>query len=221
MNRKQDNLEKFFSKYQIRELNHSEQVTVLKLCELQRHAMLIFTSCGWFFDEISGIETVQVLMYAARALQLIQQLASRDLHQEFTQILAQAPSNLARFENGQQVYQKLVAPSVLDLLRVGANYALSSIFEKYPEHTALYSYRIDSHIYERIKLGRQKMAIGRCSLTSTITLEKTGLKFAVLHLGDHNLIGGIHHNGQEQPFEPIHKHIKETFLRSDIPRPCP
>ena len=217
LDRSEDNVAKFMESHQSRQLAPEERVTLLKLCELQRHAMLIFTSCGWFFDDISGIESVQILMYAARALQLIQELTGQKLTEEFKEILSQAPSNKDAYQNGSRVYEQLVEPAILDLLRVGANYALSSIFEKYPEQTLLYCYQIKSHIYEKIKMGRQKLAIGRCSLTSTITGERTGLKFAVLHLGDHNLIGGIHHNGQEPSFDPIHRHIKESFLKSDIP----
>ena len=50
------------------ELSDEDRVRACKLLELQRHAMLMYTSCGWFFDEISGIETVQVIQYAGRAI---------------------------------------------------------------------------------------------------------------------------------------------------------
>ncbi len=73
----------YFAAQAIRELSTEEQITVLKLMEMQRHAMLMYTSCGWFFDELSGIETVQVIQYAARVIQLANELFQRDLEPEF------------------------------------------------------------------------------------------------------------------------------------------
>ena len=87
---------KFFAQHAVRELNEAEQTTVLRLLEMQRHAMLMFTSCGWFFDEISGLETVQVIQYAARALQLAHALAPEDLEPGFLAILEQAKSNIPK-----------------------------------------------------------------------------------------------------------------------------
>ncbi|MGM0366172.1 MAG: DUF3536 domain-containing protein [Actinomycetota bacterium] len=217
LDRSRENVEGFLKENSTKELDSQEQVTVLKLLEMQRHAMLIFTSCGWFFDEISRIETVQVLMYAARVMQLVKELTGQDHQEEFIGMLEEAPSNIKEYKNGAGVYRKLVLPAVLDLFRVGVNYAVSSMFEKYPEHTRMYSYQVKSHIYDRTKMGRQTLAVGRSTLLSDITWESSTLKFAVLHLGDHNLIGGIHQNGQGS-FEDIHKQIKETFTRSDIPQ---
>ncbi len=70
LDRSPENIASFFARHAPRDLNEDEQHAALRLLEMQRHAMLMFTSCGWFFDEISGIETVQVIQYAARAIQL-------------------------------------------------------------------------------------------------------------------------------------------------------
>ncbi len=217
LDRSRDHVETYIDRHSLKELDNKQKATVLKLLEMQRHAMLIFTSCGWFFDEISGIETVQVLMYAARVIQLIKEITGQDYQEAFTDMLKEAPSNVKEFKNGAEVYQKLVNPAVLDLFRVGVNYAVSSIFEKYAKHTHMYCYQINSHIYDRTTMGRQTLAVGSATLLSDITWESSALKFAVLHLGDHNLLGGIHHDGQE-PFKKIHQQIKESFLRSDIPQ---
>ncbi|HSE98835.1 MAG TPA: DUF3536 domain-containing protein, partial [Blastocatellia bacterium] len=64
-----ENVARFFSNNATRDLSKEDEVRIFRLLEMQRHAMLMFTSCGWFFDEISGIETTQVLSYAARAIQ--------------------------------------------------------------------------------------------------------------------------------------------------------
>ena len=81
---------------------------------MQRQAMLMYTSCGWFFSEISGIEAVQILKYAARALQLAREVSGIDFEPEFVEALAKAPSNLAELADGARVYETLVKPSVVE-----------------------------------------------------------------------------------------------------------
>ena len=97
--------------------------------ELQRHAMLMYTSCGWFFDEISGIETVQVLQYAGRLIQLAEELFDVDVQPEFLDLLELAQSNIPAHRNGRRVYERFVTPAVVDLAKVAAHYAMSSLFE--------------------------------------------------------------------------------------------
>jgi hypothetical protein len=62
--------------------------------------MLMYTSCGWFFDEISGTETVQVIQYAARALQLAEELFALRLEDGFKEGLSRAQSNLPEQKDG-------------------------------------------------------------------------------------------------------------------------
>ena len=96
LDRSPENIAKFFGRHAPRALSEDEQVTALRLLEMQRHAMLMFTSCGWFFDEISGIETVQVIQYAARAIQLAKDLWPEDLEPGFLEILDQGEKQPAR-----------------------------------------------------------------------------------------------------------------------------
>ena len=100
--------------------------------------MLMYTSCGWFFDEVSGIETVQVIQYAGRALQLAGQLFTEDLATPFLDLLAQARSNIPEQGDGRSIYERYVQPAMVDLEKVGAHYAVSSVFEEYgAEHPHL------------------------------------------------------------------------------------
>ena len=106
----------------------------LQLLEMQRHALLMYTSCGWFFDEISGIETVQILQYAARALELNRQAGGKDLEEAFTQMLAQAPSNIKELQNGAVVYERYVKPAVFPLEKIAAQQALLRAFSPQGAH---------------------------------------------------------------------------------------
>lgn len=88
--------------------------SVLDLLEMQRNAMLMFTSCGWFWDEVSRIETVQILRYAARAMQLARAATGANLEPQFVRMIEAAPSNDPRLLNGGRVYQILVKAAVAE-----------------------------------------------------------------------------------------------------------
>src|SRR4029077_19289503 len=94
LDRSEASVASFFADHALRELGDQEQVLALRLLEMQRHAMLMYTSCGWFFDELSGLETVQVMRFAARAIQRAEQCCGPTLEPEFLERLAEAKSNL-------------------------------------------------------------------------------------------------------------------------------
>ncbi|MCI0401935.1 MAG: monofunctional biosynthetic peptidoglycan transglycosylase [Acidobacteria bacterium] len=125
----------FLEGHALRPLDAAGRVQALRGLELQRHRLLMYTSCGWFFDEISGVETVQVLRYAARVLQLARLLGGdAGLETEFVRRLAAAPSNIAQLRDGAGVWRRHVAPSVTDLARVAAHYAIAAEDQKFLEH---------------------------------------------------------------------------------------
>jgi alpha-amylase/alpha-mannosidase (GH57 family) len=94
LDRSPENRTRFLAEHARDRLDAAQEVTLWKLLELQRHAMLMYTSCGWFFDELSGIETVQVIQYAGRVVHLAAQLFEQPFEQEFTRRLAHAKSNI-------------------------------------------------------------------------------------------------------------------------------
>lgn len=163
----------------------------LRLLEMQRHAMLMYTSCGWFFDELSGIETVQVIQYACRAVQLSKQLTDRVLEGEFLNRLEKAPSNLPAYKDGVGVYKKLVIPSKVNLSRVGMHYAVSSIFEDEPENLPLFNYQATNEFFVKKEAGEQKLVIGIAKIRSLVTRSEKRFSFAVIYLGKHDLIGNL------------------------------
>jgi len=217
LNRSAQNVEAFLSRHVIRELSEKETVKVLKLLEMQRCAMLMYTSCGWFFDEISGIETVQVMRYASCAIQLAKEVGGEDLESDYLDILKRAESNIPDFENGARVWETFVKPAALDLLKVGAHYAISSLFEEYPETINIFCYTAESEIYDLNESGIQKLAIGRARIHADITGEERLVCFAVLHFGDPNLIGGVREYMGDDFFSLMRQEITDAFAKSDIP----
>jgi len=211
LDRTEDRTRQFLNRQAGRELSWQEHVRARKLLEMQRHAMLMYTSCGWYFDDISGIETVQIMLYAARAMQLAREVTGQDLEPEYVKLLEQAPSNLPDLENGARVYDKFVRPEALDLLRVGAHYGISSLFEDYPATTRMFCYWVDKQAFERANKDGSKLAVGQAHVYSSITAEETDITFAVLHLGGEEFIGGVGIKEAGSSFENMQKEIKSAF----------
>ncbi|MGZ4839540.1 MAG: DUF3536 domain-containing protein, partial [Terriglobales bacterium] len=181
----------FLARHALPGLSREQQVRALKLLELQRHLMLMFTSCGWFFDELTGLETVQSLQYAGRALQLARELLAVDPEEQFLCRLEEAWSNLPAFGSGRQVYERFVRPAMLDLEGVGAHYAISSLFDGYRGRSYVYCYSVDLLESRVLESGKARLALGRADVSSRLTREQLTLNFAVLHFGDHNLTAGV------------------------------
>ncbi|HHN65250.1 MAG TPA: DUF3536 domain-containing protein [Nitrospirae bacterium] len=215
LDRSEENTEAFLSRHARKALSSEDKTTLLKLLEMQRNGMLMYTSCGWFFDEISGIETIQVMMYAARAMQLARDVAGVDLEGEFVKRLKKAPSNI--YENGAYVYRHFVKPSSVDLYRVGAHYAISSVFEESPEEIRLASYSADIKEKYRDESGRLRILSGKATIISNITWESKRIDFTVFSMGDHNVTAGVKDLREERLYRTLIDELKGHFRKADVP----
>ncbi len=211
LNRSIQNTGRFFDRHAARALKRKERVAALKLLELQRHAMLMYTSCGWFFDDISGIETVQVLQYAGRAMQLARETVGIDLEPGFTGMLARAGSNLPEHRDGGHIYDKFVKPCILDLYKVAAHYTISSLFEDYPDRTVIYCYRVRRQEYQKLQAGMAVLVTGRGVIASEITGESDNLGFALLYLGNHDFNCGVRRFVRKTSYEKMAGEITRAF----------
>lgn len=207
--------ESFLKKHSKTELSDQEKIKVLKLLEMQRNSMLMHTSCGWFFDEISGIETVQVMQYAAKAMQYAKEITGENLEPGYLDFLESAPSNVYR--NGRQVYELFVRPAMVNLYRVGAHYAMSSLFEDYPEDIRIYCYSSKKEVYNRIDAGRNRLVTGKALLSSGVTGEGKDLSFAALHFGDQNISCGVQDFPGAEAFASMEEALAGAFERGDVP----
>ncbi len=191
LERSMDNVQRFLSDQSKKALNDDEKRRVFKLLEMQRQAMLMFTSCGWFFDEISGIESTQVLMYAARAMQLANETLSLSLEPEFLRILQEAPSNIQEFGNGARVFEMLVKPATVDLNRVAAQQAMVSLFSEEKELTGQlekpYGFTIAEEEVVKREKGKTRLTICKLKVKSEITLDSEVVSCVAVWLGDLNV----------------------------------
>jgi hypothetical protein len=213
--RSDESVSRFLQKHAVRALDEAEKVTVLKLMEMQRHAMLMYTSCGWFFDELSGIETVQVIQYAGRAVHLANELFEGSVEAEFLVKLADAKSNIAEHRDGAGTYEKFVRPAIVDLPKLAAHYSISSMFQTYPERARIYCYSAEQQDYAIQEAGNTKFAVGRAKFTSEITRESSILSFGVLYLGCHNVTGGVREFADENAYLETKKELMEAFSGGD------
>ncbi|MEW5821567.1 MAG: DUF3536 domain-containing protein, partial [Cyanobacteriota bacterium] len=184
LDRSPETIKSFVQNNCTRELSSADIVDILKLLEMQKNAMYMFTSCGWFFSEISGIETVQIMKYAARAMQLAYEYGNRNLEDDFLEKLSEAKSNIKGYGSGKDVYKRFVKPSIVSRKQVVSHWAITSLFEDYPDITNLYCYKIKKHDYERVKKGSTILGIGRIELISEITTETNDMIFCLLNIGD-------------------------------------
>jgi alpha-amylase/alpha-mannosidase (GH57 family) len=216
LDRSRENVLRFLTAQAKRELPRDQIITALKLLELQRYLMLMYTSCGWFFDDLSGIETVQVIQYAARALQLAGELFEQNLATAFLDLLAQAQSNLADQGNGRSIYQRHVEPAMVDLEKVGAHYAVSSLFEEYGELARIYCYDVERMDYRSSRQGKLRVVLGQATVTSEITWEPDQITFGVLHLADHSLIGGVRKFQGEESYRGLDQDVEKAVGSGDL-----
>ncbi len=208
LKRNDDSVDRFIKDFAVADVDVNK---ALRLMEMQRHAMLMYTSCGWFFDEVSGIETVQVIQYAARAIQLSKQLTERVLEGEFLNRLEKAPSNLPLYKDGAGVYKRLVVPSKVNLSRVGMHYAVSSIFEDEPENLPLFNYQATNEFFVKKEAGEQKLVLGITRVRSLVTRSEKRFAFAVIYLGKHDLIGNLSLNIELDKFSGMQFRMIDAF----------
>jgi alpha-amylase/alpha-mannosidase (GH57 family) len=201
-----------------RALTPDEKISVIRLLELERHALLMYTSCGWFFDDISGMETVQVIQYAGRALQIASRMLGDALEPRFMELIEKARSNIPEHDNGRRIYEKFVKPAMVDLVAVGAHYAMRSLFGEYPEQTSLYCYSAVQEFFKSARIGRTQLAIGCVRITSTMNWESERFCFGAIHWGDHNVSGCLKScQNAEQLESHFTQAVLDRFNRGEFP----
>jgi alpha-amylase/alpha-mannosidase (GH57 family) len=207
-------VENFLAHHRRHKLTHEQQVRVLRLLEMQRHLMLMYTSCGWFFDEPTGPETVQVLQYAARAVQLGEQLFGKDLEEPFLERLEAVASNLAEFGNGRKLYDRFVRAAMLDLPGVAAHFVISSFFEGYRASDSIYAYRAELQQLKTFAAGKLELSAGRARIASLVTQAQVDFNFALLYAGGHNLQAGI--APADAAFDNFVEKLRHRLLTTDF-----
>lgn len=216
LDRSKPNLNKFLRKYISKKLSDDERTHVMRMLEMQRNAMLMYTSCGWFFNDISGIETLQTLQYACRAIQLGESESEHRFEAKFLEDLGRGHSNKTTEGSGKDIYLKNIKPYQLSLTQVGMHYAVASLFADNPQSLTVLNYDCNSIFFDRRSAGVQKLAYGTTKVNSKVTTSEKEFSFVVIYLGQHHLIGGTSKRLSTEEFEPISSALCKAFDQSNV-----
>lgn len=162
-------------------IESEKKVDFLKLMEMERNGLLMFTSCGWFFSDVSGIETVQILKYAAKAIELARNFTNINIEEGFLEKLEAAKSNKREEENGAVIYKRYVKPLSLNHKKILCHYGIFKILNK--PHNKLFSFNIDEIDKKESTLGDTSLFMSHSIVTSSITEEEKDLAMVALSLG--------------------------------------
>jgi hypothetical protein len=216
LDRREPVLQAFLMRHRRTELDAGARLEVLRLLELERHRQLMYTSCGWFFDELSGLEPVQILRYAAMALQYLAVLGGGRLEDELVRRLEAAPSNLPEFGDGARVWRRLVAPAVADLHRVVAHYAITGLFEEHPDDARIYAWRVARLDEARDAYGTTALRVARVRVSSEVTGESEETAYAVLHFGGHDFACGVGRITDPSGYERTKADLLGAYARTTL-----
>lgn len=191
------------------DLTDDDKVHAMELLEIQRQAMLMYTSCGWFFSEISGIETVQIMKYAARAMQLTARFTSKNLEEKFLEILSQAKSNIPEFGTGKDIFERFVKPSIITVKQIATLWALSSLYQDFEDEENVYCYTITRKAYKKVQKNSSTFIVGHIEIQSKITLQKSNVMFALMQYAG----GDFHCTIKEYSDDAEFNRIKNDLIK--------
>ena len=207
----------------------------LSLLELQHHAMLMYTSCGWFFNDLAGLETVQILRYAGRALDLSEALGISSPRAGFLERLAEARCNDPADGTGADLFRREVEPARVSLSRMAAHVSLTGLFGAEvcrPAHGALPAsgvradappstgrFRVECREWRLAAQPEASLATGRFFLEEMWTGESGEVAIAAIHTSDLEVQGGMQRIERDQSgVEPRMAVVREAFADGSVER---
>lgn len=216
LDRNELTIKKFQKENLVKELSEEQKVRAMELLEIQRQSMLMYTSCGWFFSEISGIETTQIMKYAARAMQLAQNFSKKDIEKHFLEILAEAKSNFSEFGTGKDIFEKFVKPSIVTIKQMASLWAISSLYKDFEDEEDVYCYKIKKHSYKKVQKGTAKLVVGHIEIQSQITLQKSNVMFALVQYSGGDFHCTIKEFSDDSEYTSIQKELFRTFMLNPL-----
>lgn len=216
LDRSELSIKKFQKQNFITNLSEEKKVKAMELLEIQRQVMLMYTSCGWFFSEISGIETTQIMKYAARAIQLAQNFSKKDLEKYFLEILDEARSNFPEFGTGKDIFEKFVKPSVVTIKQIASLWAISSLYKDFEDEEDIYCYKIKKHSYKKVQKSTSKLVVGHIEIQSKITLQKSNVMFALVQYSSGDFHCAIKEFSDDSEYLNTQKELFRIFMLNPL-----
>ncbi|MGQ9509911.1 MAG: DUF3536 domain-containing protein [Thermodesulfobacteriota bacterium] len=173
MDRSPQQIKAFFERESAHSLDESQIRQGLKLLEMQRHSLRMYTSCGWFFADIGGLETKIILQHAAKAIELAREFSDQNLEGPFLHILSEAKSNIPELGNGAQIYERFVKTRSIPVEQVVNHFTLASLNKgKEKKERKIFSFFLEEKKEFRIEEGERKVFIGEVEVTNEPILER-------------------------------------------------
>jgi Domain of unknown function (DUF3536)/Glycosyl hydrolase family 57 len=166
-------------------------VEALTLLESQRHALLMYTSCGWFFNDLAGIETVQIMRYAACCCDLLAELGEPAPVESVLATLAEARSNDPAEGDGREIWRRHVDTSRVDPGRVAAHLALTELLAGDAAAERIAGFEVARELHETVDRGGVAVCAGRVAITHRRTRRRTRWAYAAVHLGGLEVFGAV------------------------------
>jgi alpha-amylase/alpha-mannosidase (GH57 family) len=211
LNRSPQRTKNFFEQYGLIGLDENGRIKGLKLLEMQRHALQMYTSCGWFFADLAGLETVIILQRAARAIQLAEGLTGQGVEEKFLQRLSEAESNLPEMGKGDQVYQRLVKPKSVTPEKVVNHFAITSLLDGGEGEKKIFSYRVEKIQYEKMEKEENLLVIGQVRVTSDIIPEPKEFLFGLIPSGRDVFRTWVSEKREDLHFDVLKQKGNEAF----------
>jgi hypothetical protein len=209
--------DEWLSRHTKRPLDDREKVRVLALLEMQKSALLMYTSCGWFFADISGVETVELMSYAGRALDWMEELGIDPPRERFLEILAEAKSNVGGLGNGADVYAKFVEPLRVTPTRIASHLAISSLVEEGDDSGRAGGYQFRRSGFQKQRHGRLRLATSRLEIEHAITARRHEYAAGSLHLGGVDFYSAIGPYPGKERFEAVTQRVWSAFRTASLP----
>jgi alpha-amylase/alpha-mannosidase (GH57 family) len=210
-----ERMKRFFERVGVKGLDEARRIKGLKLLEMQRHALLMYTSCGCFFADLSGLETIQILQYAARAIELAEALTGQGIEAKFVKKLSEAKSNLPEMGDGGKVYRHIVKPRSVTLDKVVNHFAISSLFAGNGKERKIFSYRVERLNYERVEKNSSLLALGQVKVTPEIIPEPKEFLFGLFRSKKEVFRTWVSENKDLLKFEKLRERCFESLGKSE------
>ena len=216
LNRSEESRNAFFHRHAAGTLSPADQIKVLKLLEMERHDSLMYTSCGWFFSDLAGLETLQVLKYAGSRSSVGPAVFSReDLEAPFLSILKEARSNRKEMGNGRDLYLKKIQPTVITFPKLVNQFSISLLNDPQRQQVfSIYHYHPELLDYEEKSQAGLNLAVGRVKLTSGITFNNQTLGYATLFLGSYLYRTQVKEGQTEAEFDDLVAILFKAFEKA-------
>jgi (1->4)-alpha-D-glucan 1-alpha-D-glucosylmutase len=208
----------FFASEALKDLSHPDRVCALQLLEAQRHAILMFTSCGWLVDDPSTLEVIQVMNHAARAMQLMRKAVGVDLEADFLGRLRDAHRDFPSKLEGTAIYEAHSRPATLELDDVAAHYAIMSLLARRPVVNSICCCDVWPRDLRRHRGGNAAVLVGRATFLSRRTTESSDLAFAAMHFGHQHVNAGVREIADEASWDELLESFDAAAATGDTAR---